>query len=269
MNLQSCWEDFKLRGCQKAREKIIIEYLSLVKYIAHRMAINFPSFIMIDDIINDGILGLIQAVETYDPAREIDFKVYASFRIRGAILDALRAFDWAPRSLRKKSREFRDVMSQLETELGRIPSNEEIAEYMKVSVSDLDKLISNLGSTAILSLDAWLTSSEDGKTFQDVCDSGELSPDQFFDRKELIKTMAGIIDSLPTNERLVITLYYYEELTLKEISGVLELSESRISQLHTRAVLRIKEGIKKFFPYEEIPIDYKYFARSSSKEKKK
>jgi RNA polymerase sigma factor FliA len=255
MSLEKYWKDFKEKGCQKAKEALILEYLPLVKYISHRMAINLPSYIMIEDIINDGIIGLIQSIESFDISRETDFKAYASFRIRGAVLDALRSFDWAPRSLRRKSRELKDTLTQLEGLLGRPPNMEEVAEQLKMNTEELDKLISNLGSTAVLSLDAWLSNSEEGKTFKDVYEGTELSPEAVFGRKEFIKTMGRIIDELPGKEKLVITLYYYEELTLKEIAKVLSLSESRISQLHTRAILRIKGKMKDYFSFEDENID--------------
>jgi RNA polymerase sigma factor for flagellar operon FliA len=255
MSSEKYWKDFKGKGCPRAKEALILEYIPLVKYIAHRMAINLPGYIMVEDIINDGILGLIQSVETFDISREIDFKAYASFRIRGSILDALRSFDWAPRSLRRKSRELKDTLAELEGSLGRAPSMDEVAEHLHMNIENLDKLLSNIGSTAVLSLDAWLSGSEDGNTFKDVYQGSELSPEVVFDRKEFVKTMGSAIDKLPDKEKLVITLYYYEELTLKEIAKVLNLSESRISQLHTRAVLRIKGNMKDYFSFEDKDLD--------------
>ena len=263
VNLKNNWKDYKEKNCKEAREQLILAHLGLVKYIAHRMAINFPSFIMIEDIINDGVMGLIQALESFDPARETDFKVYAGFRIRGAILDALRAFDWAPRSLRKKSRKLRNAFTHLENELGRPATIAEVAQHMNMSVPKIEKLLNNLGSTAILSLDAWISSSEDGKTFKDVCEGTGSSPDEVYDKKELVKTLGSLIDELPKKEKLVIALYYHEELTLKEIAKVMDLSESRISQLHTRAVLRIKGNLKEFYKEEDI-FDYKLYETSST-----
>ncbi len=255
MSSEKHWKDFKEKGCPVAKEALILEHIPLVKYIAHRMAINLPGYILIEDIINDGILGLIQSIETYDISRETDFRSYASFRIRGAILDALRSFDWAPRSLRRKSRELKDTLAQLEGLLGRPPTMDEVAGHLNINIEELEKLISNLGSTAVLSLDAWLSNTEEGKTFKDVYQGTELSPEGVFDRKEFIKTMGHAIDELPGKEKLVITLYYYEELTLKEIAKVLNLSESRISQLHTRAVLRLKGKMKDYFSFEDKEID--------------
>jgi len=262
--LEEYWKNYKTNKCKEAREKLILNHLPLVKYIAHRMAINFPPFIMVEDIINDGIMGLIQAIESFDPARETDFRVYAGFRIRGSILDALRSFDWAPRSLRKKSRKLRETFAHLEVDLGRPPTVAEVAGFMNTSVPKLEKLLNNLGGTAILSLDAWISSSENGKTFKDICQGSQFSPQEIYDKKELVVTLGKLIDELPEKEKLIIALYYYEELTLKEIAKVMDLSESRISQLHTRAVLRIKGKMKECYKEEDI-FDYRFYEDSSIK----
>lgn len=229
------------------REMQLMEYLPLVKYIAGRIAIGLPKSVELDDLINAGVVGLIEAYNNFDPTKGVKFESYASMRIRGAILDELRAVDWAPRSTRAKSREMERTISSLENRLGRSPTDEEVAENLDVSLDDLYKLLGDLSSTTLLSLDELTYGSDDDKpvplvdTLQSADRSDALSE---LERDEMRNLLVDSIGLLSDQERLVVALYYYEELTLKEIGQVMELSESRVSQIHTKAVLSLRAKLR-------------------------
>lgn len=229
------------------REDQLMEYLPLVKYIAGRIAIGLPKSVELDDLINAGVVGLIEAYNNFDASKGVKFESYASMRIRGAIIDELRAVDWAPRSTRAKSREMERSIASLENKLGRSPSEEEIAEDLDVSLGDLYKLLEDLSSTTLLSLDELTYGSDDDKPVPliDTLKSAERS-DALSDleREEMRNLLVDSIEYLSEQERLVIALYYYEELTLKEIGQVMELSESRVSQIHTKAVLSLRAKLR-------------------------
>jgi RNA polymerase sigma factor FliA len=229
------------------REQQLMDYLPLVKYIAGRVAIGLPRSVELDDLINAGVVGLIEAHNNFDPGKGVKFESYASMRIRGAILDELRAIDWAPRSTRAKSREVERTISALQNRLGRSPAEEEIAENLDMSLEDLYKLMDDLSSTTLLSLDEFTYGSDDNKqvalvdTLQSQDKSDALTD---LERQEMRNLLVESIGLLTDQERLVIALYYYEELTLKEIGQVMELSESRVSQIHTKSVLSLRAKMR-------------------------
>jgi RNA polymerase sigma factor FliA len=229
------------------QKKDLEEYLPLVKYIAGRIAIGLPKSVELDDLINAGVVGLIEAYNNFDMSKGVKFESYASMRIRGAILDELRAVDWAPRSTRAKSREMERSISSLENSLGRSPTEEEIAEDLDISLGDLYKLMDDLSSTTLLSLDDLTYGSADDKPVPllDTLKAPERS-DALSDleRDEMRNLLVDSIEYLSEQERLVIALYYYEELTLKEIGQVMELSESRVSQIHTKSVLSLRAKLR-------------------------
>lgn len=230
-----------------SREDKLMEILPLVKYIAGRIAIGLPKSVELDDLINAGVVGLIEAHANFDPGKGVKFESYASMRIRGSILDELRAIDWAPRSTRAKSREMERAISELANNLGRSPSEQEIAENLDVSLENLYKLLDDLSSTTLLSLDELSYGSEDDKpvplidTLKSQDNSDALTD---LEREEMRNLLVDSIGLLTEQERLVIALYYYEELTLKEIGQVMELSESRVSQIHTKAVLSLRGKLR-------------------------
>ena len=201
----------------------------------------------LDDLINAGVVGLIEAHNNFDSGKGVKFESYASMRIRGAILDELRALDWAPRSTRAKSREVEKAISSLENRLGRSPNEEEVAENLDVSLNDLYKLLDDVSATTLLSLDEFTYGSEDDKqvalvdTLQSQDRTDALSD---LERDEMRGLLVESIGLLSDQERLVIALYYYEELTLKEIGQVMELSESRVSQIHTKSVLSLRAKLR-------------------------
>tara|TARA_Y100000588_G_scaffold360135_1_gene419712 strand:- start:677 stop:1468 length:792 start_codon:yes stop_codon:yes gene_type:complete len=226
------------------------DYLSLVKYIAGRLAIGLPRSVEMDDLINAGVIGLIAAYHNFDEAKGVKFETYASLRIRGAILDELRGMDWVPRSTRARSREVERMLAKLENELGRTPTEAELAKGLGVDLNEYYHMMDNISSTSLLSLDE-LTYGEDDDKPVALVDTVR-SPEQSsalanIERDEMRDLLADSLGQLTEQERLVVALYYYEELTLKEIGQVLELSESRVSQLHTKAVLGLRSKLRKRF----------------------
>ena len=226
------------------------DYLSLVKYIAGRLAIGLPRSVEMDDLINAGVVGLIEAYHNFDSAKNVKFETYASLRIRGSILDELRGMDWVPRSTRARSREIERTMARLENTLGRSPNETELAEGLGVELAEYYTMIDDVSSTALLSLDEMTHGDDDDKpvplvdTLKSADQASALAQ---LESDEMRNLLADSLGQLTEQERLVVALYYYEELTLKEIGQVLELSESRVSQLHTKAVLSLRVKLRKRF----------------------
>jgi len=250
MAVQKEWVQFKKDNDPQVRQKLLEEYLPLVKNVAGRMAMGFPKSVELSDLINTGVIGLIEALSNFDPSRGVKFETYAVPRIRGAILDELRSLDWVPRSTRAKSREIEKAISKLENQLGRRPSDRELAKSLRISSDELFSALDDVSSTTMLSLDELIYKEEDNRqvprveTLEDLrCKSilGDL------EKEELKAYLIQAISYLTEQERLVVALYYYEELTLKEIGEVMQISESRVSQIHTKAVLKLRVMIKEKF----------------------
>jgi len=226
------------------QERLIAEFAPKIRIMANRLASRLPPHLDVDDIINVGMIGLMDAMTKYNPDRETMFKTYAEFRIRGAMLDEIRAMDWVPRSIREKAAKLRGVYQKLEQEHSRPATEEEVAKSLEVDLKTLHKMLQQVSHTAILSLDD-LGGGSDREVNILECIAQDTTPDPL---KRLIKQdtwdlLGEAIDQLPKKERLVVTLYYYEELTMREIGLVLGITESRVSQLHSQAVLRIKGKI--------------------------
>jgi RNA polymerase sigma factor for flagellar operon FliA len=247
---QKEWVEFKKDNDPQVRQRLLEQYLPLVKNVAGRMALGFPKSVELSDLINTGVIGLIEALSNFDPSRGVKFETYAVPRIRGAILDELRSLDWVPRSTRAKSREIERAVSKLENELGRPPTNRELAKCLKVSSEELFSAMGDVSSTTMLSLDELIYKEEDNRqvprveTLQDLSCQNVLGD---LEKEELKAYMTQAISHLSEQERLVVALYYYEELTLKEIGEVMQISESRVSQIHTKAVLKLRGMIKEKF----------------------
>lgn len=243
VGVSELWRAFKATGDQEAREQLILRYASLVKYVAGRIAVGLPRSVDFDDLLSYGVFGLIDAVEKFDPRREVKFETYAIARIRGAILDGLRSTDWIPRSVRQKARELEETVAALEARLGRAASDAEVAGALHLSMDEYHQLLSDIQATTILSLEeAWSQQGEeDGlRVRETVADPSSEDPEERLANREMLDELVQALDLLPERERLVISLYYYEGLTLKEIGKVLGVSESRISQIHTKAVIRLR-----------------------------
>src|SRR2546421_3296942 len=230
------------------RDTLITETLPLIKHIAHRVATRLPANIEMRDLINAGVIGLLDAVEKFEPERNVKFKTYAEVRIRGAILDSLRNLDWAPRSLRKKSKDLEKTYSDLSQKLGRPASDEEVSEAMGENIEDYHALVDQLHGLTIGSFEN-LSDSEDSENYINYYpDDGSNDPYAKFETSELTTLLAEAIEELPEKERLVLSLYYYEEFTMKEIGALLGVNESRVSQLHTKATLRLRGRLAKLVP---------------------
>jgi RNA polymerase sigma factor for flagellar operon FliA len=233
------------------REALINETLPLIKHIAHRVATRLPSNIELQDLINAGVIGLLDAIDKFEPERNVKFKTYAEVRIRGAILDSLRNLDWAPRSLRKKSRDLEKTYADLSQRLGRPATDEEMSEAMGEDLEDFHALVDQLHGLTIGSFEN-LSDGEDSDSYLNYYpDDGSNDPYVKFEVSELTKILVDAIENLPEKERLVLSLYYYEEFTMKEIGSLLGVNESRVSQLHTKAMLRLRGKLGKVVPDPE------------------
>jgi RNA polymerase sigma factor FliA len=242
-DMQRVWIEYRRTNDQKLRDRLILTYAPLVKYVAGRLGSGLPAHVDDEDLASYGLLGLIGAIERYDPTREIKFETYAMGRIKGAIIDELRSLDWVPRSVRSRARQIERTIGELEAKLGRAPNDEEIAGKLGVSQEELDDDLFQISRTSIAALDELWTVSAGGdqvSLIDTIEDTSGPSPTLALDETELREAMADAIAGLPEREKIVITLYYYEELTLREIGEVLGVTESRVSQLHTKAVLRLK-----------------------------
>ncbi len=248
-DLHSFWVQYKENYLIEARDELIIHYSHLVKYVANRLAINLSSVVEVDELVSYGIEGLIDAIEKFDHKRNIKFETYALTRIRGSMIDGLRSMDWVPVSVRQKSKEFEKVYAALEAKLGRAATDSEVAAAMGISVNELANILKDIASTTIISLDDFLPGDDSGdkkKRIMDVLED-ESNPDilELLEISDTKNILAKSIAKLPEKEKMVIYFYYYEGLTLKEIGAVLGLSESRISQLHTKAILRLRGSLSK------------------------
>ncbi len=240
---EGLWRAYKIGADLEAREELISRYAGLVKYVAGRLAINLPRNVEEGDLVGYGSIGLIDAIERFDLLRGVKFETYAIARIRGAMIDGLRAMDWVPVSVRHRNKVLETTIKDLENRLGRSASDQEIAQELKVSKEEYDQRIKDMASTSILSLeDVWgRADAGDGSVrrieIKDQSAKDPLEEAEWVSKREIL---AGSIDQLPDREKLVISLYYFEGLTVKEISRILEVSPSRISQLHTKAVMRMR-----------------------------
>jgi RNA polymerase sigma factor for flagellar operon FliA len=242
-DLSAVWAAYKDHDDQAARESLIINYSPLVKYVAGRLSANLPQTVDTADLISYGVFGLIDAIEKFDLDRGIKFETYAIARIKGAIIDELRAMDWVPRSVRARAREIEGAYITLENRLKRVPKDAEVAEEIGITVPDLQQSLSKLSYTSVMSFEE-MWSSSDRDDHQDaigsIADHTAEDPVEVFENAEIKEILAGAIERLPEREKTVVALYYYEGLTLKEIGVVLGVTESRVSQLHTKAVLRLR-----------------------------
>ena len=237
------WEEFKKTKSPALRDKFIRQYMPLVKYVAGKVAVGLPASVEFDDLVGYGQFGLLDAINKYDPAKGVKFKTYAVTRIRGAIFDELRQIDWVPRSVRQKSREIEDAIVSLESRLGRTATDSEIAGSLNMSEDEYHRTVMKVSGTSILSLnDVWYAGDDnDNMSIGNNIESpASLNPDVIAEREEIKKVIAQAISELPEKEKMVIVLYYHEDLTFKEIGEVHDVSESRISQLHTKAKLRLR-----------------------------
>ncbi len=243
---EELWVLFKQNRDPKIRDLFVKQYAPLVKYVAGKVAMGMPHNVEFDDLVGFGVFGLFDAIKKFDPDKHVKFKTYAVTRIRGAIFDELRSIDWVPRSVRQKTREIEDTIHRLESSLGRAATDQELADELRMTTKEFQKTMMKISGTSILSLnDVWYTGDDNDKV--SIVDSIEspssLNPDIIVEKDEIKRVIVQAITELPEKEKKVLVLYYYEDLTLKEIGKILEVTESRISQLHTKAIMRLRSKL--------------------------
>jgi RNA polymerase sigma factor for flagellar operon FliA len=250
VELRELWRRYKHEGDDGARERLVVAYSPLVKFIAGRVASGLPAHVDEGDLISYGLFGLIGAIERYDPDREIKFETFAVARVKGAIIDELRSLDWVPRSVRSRARDVEKANAQLESKLQRAPTDEEIAAKLQMSVDEFNKTLLDISNSSVLALDdLWSFADPDGSgsrlsVLDTIEDPRAVDPHSEADSSEMKDRLTDALEILPQRERLVVSLYYYENLTLREIGEVLGVTESRVSQLHTKAVLALRSHVQ-------------------------
>lgn len=230
------------------RERIILEHLPQVRLIARRIHERLPDSVNLEDLVSTGIVGLISAIDRFDSAHNVKLKTYAEYKIRGAILDSLRGLDWAPRQQRKRSKQIEAAIATLEQRLKRAPSEEEIAKELSIGLEEYHDWLTDIRGVNIGSLDSSLGEDEGRDLLKYISDDEEQWPSRLLERSELEKLLVQAIEKMPAIERTVLSLYYYEELTLREIAKIVSLHESRISQLKSQAILRLRTYIERRWP---------------------
>ncbi len=248
IELKDLWRRYKNDGDETARERLVLAYSPLVKYVAGRMASGLPSHVDEGDLISYGLLGLIKAVGRFDPGRQIKFETFAITRIKGQIIDELRSLDWVPRSVRAKARDIERANSVLEHKLQRAPTDQEMAEQLDMSLEDFHSSLVQISNSSVVALDElWTLSDSSGdqvSLLDTIQDHDAVDPVSAMSQSEIKDRLSDAIERLPDREKLVVALYYYENLTLREIGEVLGVTESRVSQLHTKAILRLKSRLE-------------------------
>jgi RNA polymerase sigma factor for flagellar operon FliA len=243
-NLNELWKAYKNDGSQDAKEQLIIEYVELVKIISGRLYTSFNANVEFDDLVSYGIIGLIDAIDKFDIEKKVKFETYANIRIRGAIVDQIRALDWIPRSTRQRFKQLDEVMNRLHNSHGDNITDDMLAKEMGMSIHDLNKFMGEASALSVMSLDEKLS---ENSNFSIRSEDREISPEGNLFDKETKKLLMERIDALPERERMIVDLYYFSELTYKEIASVLEISESRISQLHTKAIMKLRGAIEDLY----------------------
>ena len=247
VELRDLWRRYKDQGDDGARERLVVAYSPMVKFVAGRLGAGLPSHVEDADLISYGLVGLIGAIERFEPERGIKFETFAMTRIRGAIIDELRSLDWVPRSVRSRAREIEQVQAKLEHELQRAPSESELAAKLNMTEEELQSALLEIANSSVYALDElWTVSDSSGdqvSLLDTIADEGAADPQEALASTEVKDRLTEAIGGLPEREQLVVALYYYENLTLREIGEVLGVTESRISQLHTKAVLRLRSRL--------------------------
>jgi RNA polymerase sigma factor FliA len=248
VELRDLWRRYKDQGDNTARERLVVAYSPMVKFVAGRLGAGLPSHVEDADLISYGLVGLIGAIERFEPERGIKFETFAMTRIRGAIIDELRSLDWVPRSVRSRAREIEQVQAKLEHELQRAPTEAELAAKLNMTEEELQSALLEIANSSVYALDElWTVSDSSGdqvSLLDTIADEGAADPQEALATTEVKDRLTEAIGGLPEREQLVVALYYYENLTLREIGEVLGVTESRVSQLHTKAVMRLKSHLQ-------------------------
>jgi RNA polymerase sigma factor for flagellar operon FliA len=244
--LELLWQQFKEQSSPSAREQLILHYSPLVKYVAGRLGAGLPQTVEQADLVSNGMFGLMDALEKFDPARQVKFETYAIPRIRGAIIDELRAMDWVPRSIRFKAREVEKAHSELEGKQGRAPTDGEVAEHLGISRQELHEVITQISLVSVMALEEVVGGDERGEPrslLDTLADAANADPTAAMEGQEMRSLLSAAINSLSEREKIVITLYYFEGLTLSEIGNILGVTESRVCQIHTKAVSGLRNNL--------------------------
>lgn len=245
-DIDRLWSQYKQNGSQRARDQLIVHFSPLVKYVAGRVAVGLPQNVDQADLVSYGLFGLIDAIDKFDLSRGFKFETYAISRIKGNILDELRAIDWVPRSVRAKARQIERAYAKLESELHRTPSEEELATELDMTMEQLRSSLSKISFVGVAALDEVVGGSdrEGRSTLGDSVPTGDLGPGDLFEDRETRAILAESIGRLPDREKTVLTLYYYEGLTLAKIGEILGVTESRVCQIHTKAILQLRSRMQ-------------------------
>ncbi len=238
---EELWEEYSSNKTPELREKIIVEYAPLVKLVAGKLEMYLGKNVEFDDLCGYGVFGLIDAVDKFDNAKGVKFETYASLRIRGEILDQIRKMDWIPRSVRQKQKLIDNAMKKIEAETGHIATDDEISEELGISIDEFYDMQNETKMTNLISLDEYMEQGE--VKVEPKADKDYMQPEKVVEKEELKRILLEVIETLTEKEKMVITFYYYEELTLKEISQVMDVSESRVSQLHSKALMKMKQRL--------------------------
>jgi len=244
-NMEKVWGVYAKTKDPDLREKIILEYAPLIKFVAARLCAHIGQHVDYEDMLSYGVFGLIDAIDKFDHTKGVKFETYASLRVRGAIIDNIRKLDWVPRALRQKNKLLEQAYADLENTLGREPTEAELAEKLQISEQEAGDLVSKSSVVSLVSLDDYLDQNHEMPAFGGGNSTNE-TPESLYEQEEMKQSLADAIGKLTEKEQRVITLYYYEDLTLKEISRIMEVSESRISQIHSKAVLRLRARLGKY-----------------------
>jgi RNA polymerase sigma factor for flagellar operon FliA len=237
LKAEKLWSNYSDTKDKKAREELIESYLPLIKHVVSRISISLPPYLDYEDLISYGIFGLLQAIDRYDASRGVKFETYAYARIKGSIIDELRKLDWVPQNVRKKAKLLQNAYAELEQNLGRTVTDQDVCQHLNISAEELQAIYKEVAFTTVLSFEELISVEDRGE--------GSSRPDIYVEKEEVKKMLGEAVDRLPPQEKLVITLYYYEGLNLKEISEVLNLSAGRVSQLHTKAILRLRGSLSR------------------------
>lgn len=246
MTNEQLWIQYKEKNDKAAKDELIVYYVSLVKIIAGRLYTNYNAHVEFDDLLSYGIIGLIDAIEKFDHKKEIKFETYANIRIRGAIIDQIRNLDWIPRSTRQKYKKVEEAISKLQAVHGSDVTDEHVADELGLSVDEYNKMLGEVMTYSVLSLEEKI---EENTSFDVASDQRDFDPEKNYMHEEMKTILAATIDALPEKEKRVMQLYYYSELTYKEISDILKVSESRVSQIHTKAVSKLKITLNGLYGY--------------------
>ncbi|MDO8885372.1 RNA polymerase sigma factor WhiG [Candidatus Oleimmundimicrobium sp.] len=250
--IDEIWFKYKEEKSRDIKDKLVLNYAPLVKYVAGRVSMGLPRNIEKADLISYGMFGLIDAIEKFDPTKNIKFETYAISRIRGAMIDELRSIDWVPRSVRRKEKQLEKIYIDLENKFKRMPTDEEVAEEMGFSVKDLHDTYTQLSYTSQIALEEFWhidgTKDDQVNLINTLKDTKSNDPLKVLELEELKQVLTKVIEGLPKREKTIIALYYYEGLTLKEIGEVMRVTESRISQIHTKTIIRLKAHLKDTLP---------------------